>query len=113
VWGASDPRSLALYEYTGGAVILQSIAAFLLLRWLCSPGRAGVSHPSIRLLGGAAFGIYLAHRAVLDVVAGWTGDLYAHAAGAAITLQALLAFTGAATLTMLIQRVPYVRRAVG
>ena len=112
-WGAADPRSLALYEYTGSAVILQSIAAFLLIRWLCSRGSAGVSPPSIRLLGGAAFGIYLAHRAVLDVVVGWTGDLYAHAAGAAIALQALLAFAGAAALTLLIQRVPYVRRAVG
>jgi len=113
VWGASDPRSLALYEYTSGAVIAQSVAAFLLMRWLCSRRPASVSHPSISLLGGAAFGIYLAHRAVLDVVAGWTGDLYAHAAGAAIALQALLAFGGAAALTLLIQRVPYVRRAVG
>jgi surface polysaccharide O-acyltransferase-like enzyme len=112
-WGASDHRSLGLYEYTGGAVILQSIAAFLLIRWLCSRLAARGSSPWIRRLGGAAFGIYLAHRAILDVAAGWTGDWYTRATGPTIVLHALLAFVGAAALTMLIQRVPYLRRAVG
>ena len=111
-WGASDYRSLSLYEYTGAAVILQSMAAFLLIRWLCTPV-AGGPRRWITLLGSAAFGIYLAHRAVLDIVAGWTGDWYAHAAGATIVLQALLAFVGAAALTLVIQHIPYLRRAVG
>lgn len=65
------------------------------------------------MLGSAAFGVYLTHRAVLDVAAGWTGDLYLTAAGAAIALQALLALAGGAAVTLLIQRVPYIRRAVG
>jgi surface polysaccharide O-acyltransferase-like enzyme len=112
-WGPSDYRSLALYEYTGAVVVAQSVAAFLLIQRLCSPRTVGAPSRWIRLMGGAAFGIYLVHRATLDVVAGWTGDLYANAAGAAIALHALLAFVGALLLTLLIQRVPYIRRAVG
>jgi surface polysaccharide O-acyltransferase-like enzyme len=113
-WGPSDYRSLALYEYTGAAVVAQSVAAFLLIQRLCSPRTVGgAPNRWIRLMGGAAFGIYLVHRATLDVVAGWTGDLYAKAAGAAIALHALLAFLGALLVTLLIQRVPYIRRVVG
>src|SRR5262245_227828 len=112
-WGASDYRALALYDYTGTAVILQSVAAFLLIRWLCTPAGDRRPRPWISLLGGAAFGIYLAHRALLDVVASWTGEWYVHAAGAMIVLHAFVAFAGAAAFTLMIQRVPYVRRAVG
>ncbi len=112
-WGPSDYRSLALYEYTGAAVVAQSVAAFLLIQHLCSPRTVGAPNRWIRLMGGAAFGIYLAHRATLDVAAGWTGDLYANAAGATIALHALLAFFGALVVTLLIQRVPYIRRVVG
>jgi len=112
-WGPSDYRSLALYEYTGAAVVAQSVAAFLLIQHFCSPRTVGAPNRWIRLMGGAAFGIYLAHRATLDVAAGWTGDLYANAAGATIALHALLAFLGALVVTLLIQRVPYIRRVVG
>jgi len=112
-WGPSDHRSLALYDYVSVAVIIQSIAAYLLIQRLCSRGSAADSNRWVRLLGGAAFGIYLTHRAALDVVAGWTGDLYANAAGIAIAVEALLAFACAAGVTLLIQRVPYLRRAVG
>jgi len=112
-WGPSDYRSLALYDYVCAAVISQSIGAYLLIQHLFSRGSAAGSNRWVTLLGGAAFGIYLTHRVALDVVAGWTGDLYATAAGAAIALEALLAFACGAGVTLLIQRLPYVRRAVG
>jgi len=112
-WGPSDYRSLALYDYVSAAVISQSIGAYLLIQHLFSRESAAGSNRWVTLLGGAAFGIYLTHRAALDVVAGWTGDLYATAAGAAIALEALLAFACGAGVTLLIQRLPYVRRAVG
>jgi surface polysaccharide O-acyltransferase-like enzyme len=112
-WGPSDYRALALYDYLSAGVISQSIGAYLLIRHLCSRRSATGSNRWVKALGGAAFGIYLTHRAALDVVAGWTGDLYARAAGAAIAVEALLAFAFAAGVTLLLQRLPYVRRAVG
>jgi surface polysaccharide O-acyltransferase-like enzyme len=100
-------------SHRAGSPVAQSVAAFLLVQHLCSPRIIGAPNRWIGLMSGAAFGIYLVHRATLDVVAGWTGDLYANAAGAAIALHALLAFLGALVVTLLIQRVPYIRRVVG
>ncbi|MGE5462936.1 MAG: acyltransferase [Syntrophothermus sp.] len=73
--GKFDPF---FYDLAGLFVILASAAAFLLLRWFAgtaffaSPG----AHEGTRLLASAAFGIYILHVLVIEILQGWIPGLH-------------------------------------
>jgi surface polysaccharide O-acyltransferase-like enzyme len=114
-WGPEDYRSLALYDYLHPLVIAQSAAAFVILRSLftTSAPQSGAGGRLLAVLGPATFGIYLGHVAILDVIRGYTGGLFARATFAVIAGDVLVAFALSAVAALALGRIPYLRRIVG
>jgi len=112
-WGPTDYRSQALYGYLHPAVIAQSLAAFLILRRSFAAAPETRSTRLLRLLGPLAFGIYLVHVAILDVVHGFLGALYARATPLVIPLEVTVVFVLSSGVVLALRRVPYLRRVIG
>lgn len=112
-WGPSDYRSQALYDYLHPAVIGQSLAAFLILRRGSGPTAGTRSSRLFRTLGPLAFGIYLVHVAVLDVVHRFLAAVYARATALVIPLEVGAVFVLSAGVVMALRRVPFLRRVTG
>jgi surface polysaccharide O-acyltransferase-like enzyme len=65
------------------------------------------------VLGPLAFGIYLVHVAILDVVHGFLGALYVRAAPLVIPLEVTVVFVLSSGVVLALRRVPYLRRVIG
>jgi len=111
-WGVDDWRALALYDYLSPAVMIQSMAAFVVLRGLFSHGGAGRISMLTRQLGLAAFGIYLVHRVPLDVLHRHLGPMLATGALPVITVEVAVTYAVSAAAVLAMLRLPYVRHTV-
>jgi surface polysaccharide O-acyltransferase-like enzyme len=115
IWGPDDWRSLSLYDTLGPTIILQSIAAFVLLR-ICFTERAATRPWPLRvtrLLAPLVFGIYLVHRAVHDLLATFATSRLPQAPLLPTTVfQVTLTFVISAAVVAVIKRVPYLRHVV-
>lgn len=109
------------YAYLSPGVLIMSITSFLLIARAFETRRpCWIQWLNARTLGGAAFGIYLMHIAMLDVIRheGWVWWAYrhwhlrGHGVGVLLGVSLLVMTTGFA-VTWLVQRVPVLRRSVG
>jgi len=112
-WGPDDARSLALYDTLGAPVVAQAVAMFLLLRACFTPRAGGRASDLARRMAPLAFGIYLVHRAVHDVIASAAGSVLPEAALPTIAVHIAATFVISAAVVAVIRRVPYVRLIVG
>jgi surface polysaccharide O-acyltransferase-like enzyme len=112
-WGPTDYRAQSLYDYLHPAVIAQSLAVFLILRSGFAAGPETKCTRLLRVLGPLAFGIYLVHVAILDVVQGFLGALYVRAAAFVIPLEVLVVFVLSTGVAAALRHVPYLRRVIG
>jgi len=112
-WGPSDYRSQALYDYLHPVVIAQSLTAFLILRRSFASPPDTRSTRLLRALGPIAFGIYLVHVAILDVVHGFLAAAYVRATALVIPLEVGVVFVLSTGVVMALRRVPYLRRVTG
>jgi surface polysaccharide O-acyltransferase-like enzyme len=106
------------YDFVSLNVILASAATFLLLRWLSD--RKPFTSPKAllitRSLATAAFGIYLIHVLVIEVLSGWLpfvtiNSFMGHALWS-ILLVSTLVFLVSFLFTRFLQRIPILRYIV-
>jgi surface polysaccharide O-acyltransferase-like enzyme len=106
------------YDFVSPNVILASAATFLLLRWLSD--RKPFTYPNvlsiIRSLATGAFGIYLIHVIVIEVLSGWLPFVQINSfmgnALWSIPLVSTIVFLVSFLITRLIQKIPALRRIV-
>ncbi len=106
------------YDLVSLNVILASGGAFILLRWVSETRllqRPGW-HTFIRLLAAAAFGIYLIHVLVIEVLQGWIPgvrlDSFIGNPLWSIPLVCLIVFVISFGLVRLLQKIPVLNRIV-
>ena len=112
-WGIDDWRALGLYDYLGPAVMIQSIAAFAVLRAVFSREGRGPIPRVTKQLSVAVFGIYLVHRVPLDVLHRYLASLLVTRAFEVITLEVVFAYAVSAVVVLAMLRVPLLRHTVG
>jgi surface polysaccharide O-acyltransferase-like enzyme len=106
------------YDFVSLNIILASAATFLLLRWLSD--REPFSSPKAlaitRSLATAAFGIYLVHVIVIEVLSGWIPFVRINSfmgnALWSILLVSTLVFLISFLITRLLQKIPVLRHIV-
>jgi surface polysaccharide O-acyltransferase-like enzyme len=106
------------YDFVSLNVILASAAAFLLLRWLSdwkpfmNPNILSI----IRSLATAAFGIYLIHVIVIEVLSGWLPFVQINSfmgnAWWSIPLASTVVFLVSFLMIRLLQKIPVLRPIV-
>lgn len=109
------------FAYLSPGVVVMSITSFLLIaRAFASPRPWWARWINARALGGATFGIYLMHIALIDVVRheGWVWWAYRHwhlrGKGLLVLIVlSILVMAAGFAITWGVQRVPVARRAVG
>lgn len=107
------------YDYLNFSVILASISAFLLLKWLMTP-HIIESHPyAIKLLSqisAASFGIYLIHAFVLDVIGGHIPLIHFNVEMGnpiwSIPLVSAITFVISFLAVLVLQKIPVIKRLV-
>lgn len=106
------------YDFVSLNVILSSAAAFLLLRWLSDrePFLSPQALTITRSLAAAAFGIYIIHVMVMEVLSGWLPFVQINAfmghALWSILLVSTLVFLISFLITRFLQKIPIVSQIV-
>jgi surface polysaccharide O-acyltransferase-like enzyme len=106
------------YGFTTPNVILASVSAFLLLRWISEQSVLGSpkTRGFIRWLAIASFGIYLVHILVIEVLGGWLPGIHVNTfmgnPAWSIPLVCLLVFFASLLIVLVLQKVPVLNRIV-
>ena len=104
-WPLDVDRAMALCQYLSPIVVVQSIAAYLVLMHVFSTGVCGL-HIPIAALGPLTFGIYLVHAAVLDVIQHILQSHYLRYPVVSIAVQTTLTFALSALLSFGLRKLP-------
>ena len=114
----SDQFDGFFYDFVSLNVILASSAAFLLLRWISEANILSSSHAYalMRTFATSAFGIYLVHILVIEVLSSWIPFVHINSfmgnAIWSVPLVSMLVFTLSFLIVRILQEIPILRYIV-
>jgi len=106
------------YDFVSLNVILASSAAFLLLRWIPEANIFSSSHAYalMRTFATSAFGIYLVHILVIEVLSGWIPFVHINSfmgnALWSVPLVSIIVFTLSFLIVRILQKIPVLKYIV-
>ena len=111
-WPSDIPRAMALCQYLSPIVVVQSIAAYLVLKHVFSLGILGAGS-IMTFLGPLTFGIYLVHAAVLDVMQNAMDSHYFSYPASSIALLTMITFGVSALICLGLRKLPKSEYLIG